>query len=107
MEHESEVNAFIRQTHELLEREKKRFGEKFKFHPGITLFESSTSFILGKLNQRHTADVICRALLDDKILIRNCSNFTGLSNRFFRVSLKNRDKNIVLIDKLLTLSRSL
>jgi threonine-phosphate decarboxylase len=107
MENQGDVNTFTRQTHELLERERKRFGEKFKTHPGIALFESSTSFILGKLNHRHTADEICRALLDDKILIRNCSNFKGLSNRFFRISLKNREQNIVLIDKLLNLCRSL
>jgi threonine-phosphate decarboxylase len=105
MEHESEVTAFTRQTHEFLEREKKRFSETFKTHPAITFFESSTSFLLGKLENRHTADAICHALLDDNILIRNCSNFKGLSNRFFRISLKNRETNIGLIDKLLHLSR--
>jgi threonine-phosphate decarboxylase len=103
MEHEIEVNAFVKQTHELLEREKKRFREKFKTASGIKLFESATSFILGKLDNRHTADTICQALLDDRILIRNCSNFKGLSNRFIRISLKNSEKNMMLIDKLLNL----
>jgi threonine-phosphate decarboxylase len=107
MEHESEVNAFIRKTHAFLEKEKKRFGEAFKTHPSVTLFESSTSFILGKLTHHHTADAICNALLDDRILIRNCSNFKGLSNCFFRVSLKNSEENIMLINKLLALSGSL
>lgn len=103
MEHEAEVNAFIKQTHELMEREKRRFKEKFKTASGLKLFESSTSFILGKLDNRHTAEAICQALLDDNILIRNCSNFKGLSNRFIRISLKKSEKNIMLIDKLLNL----
>lgn len=103
MEHKAEVDAFVKQTHELLEGEKKRFRDRFNTAAGLKLFESATSFILGKLDNRHTADAICRALADDRILIRNCSNFEGLSNRFIRISLKNSEKNKVLIDKLLKL----
>jgi len=104
MEHKAEVNAFIDRTHELIESEKKRFAEKFKNSASIKLFASATSFMLAKLVNRHTADAICQALLNEKILIRNCSNFKGLSNRFIRISLKNRDTNSVLVEKLLNLS---
>jgi threonine-phosphate decarboxylase len=100
MEHKAEVDAFVKHTHELLEGEKSRFIEKFNTSTGLKLFESSTSFILGKLDKRYTADAICQALADDRILIRNCSNFEGLSNRFIRISLKNSETNKVLIDKL-------
>lgn len=101
MEHEAEVSAFIKQTHEVLESEKKRFAATFKSVSSLKLFESTTSFLLGKLDNRHTADAICQALIDDKILIRNCSNFKGLSDRFIRFSLKRSDQNIMLINKLL------
>jgi threonine-phosphate decarboxylase len=103
MEHEAEVDTFIRQTHALIENEKKRFAEQFKNASNLTLFESTTSFILGKLDPPHTADFICQALLSEKILIRNCSNFKGLSNRFIRISLKNGTKNKMLISQLLAL----
>lgn len=105
MEHEAEVNEFIKQTHALIENEKKRFSEQFKSASDIKLFGSATSFILGKLSSRYTADSICKALSDDKILIRNCSNFKGLSNQFIRISLKTSEKNISLIDKLMKLFR--
>lgn len=104
MEREAEVNAFIEQTHKLIETEKKRFAEKFKNAAGIKLFASTTSFMLAKLLNRHTADGICRALLHERILIRNCSNFKGLSSRFIRISLKDSKTNSMLIERLLNLS---
>ncbi len=103
MEHNAEVNAFIDRTQELIENEKKRFAEKLKNAAGIKLFASTTSFILAKLVNRHTADAICQALLNEKILIRNCSNFKGLSNCFIRISLKNSETNLMLAEKLLNL----
>jgi threonine-phosphate decarboxylase len=103
MRQRSEVETFMEQTHALLESEKHRFSAKFLSASGIKFFESSTSFFLGKLEKRYTADAICQALLDDKILIRNCSNFKGLSNRFIRLSLKTSDKNTILINRLINL----
>ncbi len=104
MEHKAEVNAFIDRTRELIEREKKRFTDKLRNAAGIKLFDSTTSFMLAKLVNGHSAEESCQALLDERILIRNCSNFEGLSNRFIRISLKNRKTNLILVEKLLNLS---
>ena len=104
MEHEAEVNAFIDHTQKLIETERTRFAEKLKSVSDIKLFPSTTSFILAKLLNRHTADTICDHLSNEKILIRNCSNFRGLSNRFIRISLKKSDTNQMLADKLVSLS---
>ena len=104
MEHNAEVKVFIDRTHELIENEKKRFAEKFKNADCIKLFASTTSFMLAKLVGRQTADVIYQTLLHERILIRNCSNFKGLSNRFIRISLKDSETNLMLVEKLLDLS---
>ncbi len=104
MEHKAEVNAFIDRTRELIEREKKSFTDKLRNAAGIKLFDSTTSFMLAKLVNGHSAEEICQALLDERILIRNCSNFEGLSNRFIRISLKNSETNLMLANKLLNLS---
>jgi len=104
MEHNAIVNVFIDRTRQLIENEKKRFAEKLKNAAGIKLFASTTSFMLAKLVNRHTADAICQALLNERILIRNCSNFKGLSNRFIRISLKDSETNLMLVEKLLNLS---
>jgi threonine-phosphate decarboxylase len=103
MDHEIEVNAFVKQTHDLLESEKERFAAAFKTVSSLKLFESTTSFLLCKLDGRYTAETICQALIEDKILIRDCSNFEGLSDRFIRFSLKNSAKNKMLINKLLNI----
>jgi threonine-phosphate decarboxylase len=104
MRHKAEVNAFIDQTQSLIENEKKRFAEKLKNAEGIRLFTSTTSFMLAKLVNRHRAEGICQKLIEDRILVRNCSNFKGLSNRFIRISLKNSETNLMLAEKLLSLS---
>jgi threonine-phosphate decarboxylase len=104
MKHKAEVNAFIDRTQKLIENEKKRFVEKLKNAAGIKLFSSTTSFMLAKSVNRHTADAICQTLLHERILIRNCSNFKGLSNRFIRISLKNSETNLILVEKLLNLN---
>lgn len=103
MEHEAVVHVFIDQTQKLIETEKYRFTEKLKNVSDIKLFPSTTSFILAKLFNRYTADAICHHLSHEKILIRNCSNFKGLSNRFIRISLKKSETNLMLAVKLLSL----
>jgi len=104
MKHKAEVNAFIDQTKELIENEKNRFAEKLKNAASIKLFTSTTSFMLAKLVNGHRADEVCHKLIEDRILIRNCSNFKGLSNHYIRISLKNSETNLMLVEKLLSLS---
>jgi threonine-phosphate decarboxylase len=60
--------------------------------------------MLAKLVNRLTSDDICQILLQERILIRNCSNFKGLSNRYIRISLKDSETNLMIADKLLNLS---
>jgi threonine-phosphate decarboxylase len=103
MEHKAEVSSFVDRTQKFIETEKKRFSEKLKNAPGIKLFDSTTSFILAKLVNRLTADTIFQNLLQERILIRNCSNFKGLSDRFIRISLKNSEINLMMANKLLNL----
>ena len=39
-------------------------------------------------------------LAREGILIRDCSNFNGLNDRYFRVAVKRRDQNEILIKQL-------
>ena len=54
-----------------------------------------TYFILAELANL-TAPEFCDRVGQDKILIRDCTNFKGLSDRFVRFSLKTRDINQAL-----------
>ena len=44
--------------------------------------------------------MVCDYLARERILIRNCSNFNGLSERFIRVAFKTHDINVMLVEKL-------
>lgn len=93
-------HRFMLETQAFLKMERACFYEQFKANPLIKFFPSVTSFILAKLNGSVNSDNVCERLAHEKILIRNCSNFTGLSEKFIRISLKNREDNLRLAEKL-------
>ncbi len=88
------IEPFYEKTRAYIKKEKQVFTQALKGVKGISLFEAPTYFILAELEQ--TADNFCRAIGRDKILIRDCGNFHGLSHRFVRFSLKTRQINLAL-----------
>lgn len=103
MDKKNEIDSFVEETRIFLEAEKKILTEKFKNILEIKFFPSTTSFLLASLLNRQTADHVYNSLANDRILIRNCSNFHGLSDRFVRVSLKTSKTNRMLAEKLLNI----
>lgn len=59
---------------------------------GYKVFDSDTNFLLFKGDEK-----LYQKLLNRGILIRNCGNFVGLDNSFYRCAVKTHDENIVLI----------
>ncbi len=99
MTQKQEVSEFIEKTRSYLAGEREFVIKGLQSAPGIIFFPSTTSFILAKLDKL-TADAVSRHLLNDRILIRDCGNFQGLSSNFIRISLKTRDVNQILTDRL-------
>lgn len=94
-----DVSELIEKTRAYLAEERQFVMTGLETAPGIRLFPSTTSFILAKLD-RLDAEAVSRQLLSYRILIRNCGNFQGLSGQFIRISLKTRDVNQLLTDRL-------
>lgn len=67
---------------------------------GLHPFQSSANFILVKIEGNKTAADLYRYLFRKGILIRECSDFIGLDNQYFRVSVRTRDDNRVLLENL-------
>lgn len=101
MMRQEETDGFVDTTVRFLEKERQAISDAFETISGIRFFSSTTSFMLARLDENHTADEICRHLARHKILIRNCANFRGLSDRFIRISLKQHKENQRLAEKLL------
>jgi threonine-phosphate decarboxylase len=73
--------------------------EALKSVAQIETFSSETNFFLIRI-QGQSAEVargLYQHLLSQSILIRNCGNFRGLDESFFRVSLREREDNQKLV----------
>ena len=94
------IDAFIDTSVGFVTQARDRFLQQMKDVAGIRFFPSHTTFLLGRLSGGHTACGVYEALLQHRILIRNCANFRGLSDQFIRVSLKDVTTNDLLAEKL-------
>ena len=101
MRQSEEINRFICQSQQYLKKERDSFLEIMNDCKNIQFFESTTSFVLAKLTHGVNSGTVCDLMARQHILIRNCENFAGLSNRFVRVSLKTSDINRMAAEKLL------
>ncbi len=97
--HPEAIEPFYEQTRVYIREEKQVFVQALQGVFGISLFDAPTYFILAELG-RMTAPDFCRAIGQDKILIRDCGNFYGLTDRFVRFSLKTRQINLALADSI-------
>ena len=97
------IRNFVNETREFIEVQRKDFNEAFKSVNSIKLYPSTTPFFLARLPNTITAESAWNFLTNNRILIRNCSNFPGLSNQFIRISLKTPLANRQLVDKLFQL----
>jgi threonine-phosphate decarboxylase len=100
MQHKDATDRFIRQTVRFVQTEKEQFTVSLKGNTLIRQFPSSTGFILTRINGSQTAVEVGEMLLQQKILIRNCTNFEGLSEQYFRIALKSAPVNRMLAEML-------
>ena len=92
---------YIRRTRELINKERNFLFDEINRVRGLKCFSSVTNFLLVKIKNGHlTSKLIKKLLLDKKILIRDCSNFRNLGNKFFRISVRGRKENRALIQAL-------
>jgi len=90
--------AFAANTREYVSREKAFLYDRLSRIKGIRPFQPSVNFILVRIhNAEITSSQIQDFLIKDKIIIRDCSNFVGLSEKYFRVAVKTREENQKLL----------
>ncbi len=98
-DHPEQMARFTDKTRAFIAREKQWFLEKKQDFSGLWPVSGHTGFILARL-QDQTASQVCKAVGQDRILIRDCTNFHGLNHRFVRFSLKDRERNVKLVASL-------
>jgi threonine-phosphate decarboxylase len=105
MDRSESVGRFLSSTRTMIEVEKSRIEEYFHQKSEIRCFPSATSFILLRLPHGLNAPTAWRYMADNRILIRDCTNFAGLSDAFIRISLKTAIENSRATDLLVQLCR--
>jgi len=68
--------------------------------PALQLFDSTANYLLLRLRDGSDATILAARLLERKIMIRTCSNYTGLDASYFRIAVRTEKENRVLLDAL-------
>lgn len=86
--------SYIKKTICVIERERLFLEEKLS-SLGMKLYPSAGNFILVE-----TKENVFEKLLDDGILVRDCSDFKNLGKGFVRIAIQTRRKNKMLLSAL-------
>jgi threonine-phosphate decarboxylase len=92
---------FIKKSRLLVSQSRKEMRELFKAVPWLKVHPSETNFLLLEIIQGDlTSTQIKEALAKKGLLIRDCKDFDGLSNRFFRVTVRLPEENKKLVEQI-------
>ncbi len=98
----SQDTKFSAQSKSYIQQENEFLYKKLKEITTIEVFPSDANFILFRLHEdiKQQAQHFFETLLYQGIISRNCGNFIGLDSSFFRVAIKNRNDNQVLLSRM-------
>ncbi len=97
-DHPERIEPFYQKTRDYIKTEKQVFLKSLEDIQGLQLLDSTTYFILARLTNGLTSEEFCKKIGQHKLLIRDCSNFLGLSDQYVRFSLKERPVNLRLAE---------
>ncbi len=97
---------FIKKSRFLVSQSRKEMLEMFKSIPWLKVHPSETNFLLVEIIRGDlTSTQIKEALAKKGLLIRDCKDFDGLDNRFFRVTVRRPEENKKLIEQIKSLGK--
>ncbi|MDH5793782.1 MAG: threonine-phosphate decarboxylase CobD [Candidatus Bathyarchaeota archaeon] len=98
---------FIKKSRLLISRSKRHMQKMLQEIPWLKVYPSETNFFLIEIAKVDlTSTQLKEGLARKGLLIRDCSDFDGLNNRFFRVSVNKTEENKKLIGHLKTFADS-
>lgn len=94
--------GYMDRTRIFVAKERQYMFERLNNIKALKAYPSSANFTLCKLQNApiQNSKELKRRLLREGIYIRDCRNFRGLSNRFFRVAVRKRNDNNRLINSI-------
>jgi threonine-phosphate decarboxylase len=96
-----EDTAFIEKSRACTFRSKKQLQKLLQEIPWVKVYPSEANFFLCEIKKTNLTSAQVKDALERKgVLIRDCSNFEGLNNKFFRVAVKKSHENRKLVELL-------
>lgn len=91
--------AYIRETRELIDTERRRCYEEMNQWETVKVYQPTANFMLVKiLKEGVDADDLFDHAIRRGLMIRNCSTFPFLDERFFRFCFMSPEKNTELLE---------
>ncbi len=95
------LKKFVHNSITFFSKEIKFVSSKLNQIPNLKIYPTNCNFILMNLKKTGLkASELKRYLLEEGILIRDCSNFLGLDEYYARINIKTRDLNIKLLNSI-------
>jgi threonine-phosphate decarboxylase len=82
-----------RRTIEYVQRERFFLSEKLSEFSQLEVYPAAANFLLIEITGKMTSSDLKNDLLKQRIMIRDCSNFKGLSRHFFRIAVRTTEEN--------------
>jgi len=99
---------FVKRSRALLEKSRSELREMLNSLGWLKVYPSETNFLLIEILRKDlTSTRLAEALAKKGILIRDCRDFDGLDDRFFRVAVRMPEQNRKLVEQLKTIGGSL
>lgn len=88
-------NAYFVQTYEWIQAEQAHLFDALKTLPNIKAWQPTANYIFLKcLDERINLQA---ELMKQKLLIRSCANYPGLNEQYYRIAIKSRHDNQLLL----------
>lgn len=96
---------YIGKTRELICSQRRYVCERLDADPNFKTFHAHANFVLVKiLNDRFTSGDVFDAAIRQKLMVRDCSTFPFLNNKYFRLCFMLPEQNERLLRVLLDLA---
>jgi threonine-phosphate decarboxylase len=93
--------AYIKKSRKFIKKEKDFLYEQLKDFSQLRPYYPAANFILCRIERKDIdAPSLFKRLGEKGIFIRDCSNFRGLGRRYFRIGVRKRKDNLVLLHNL-------
>jgi threonine-phosphate decarboxylase len=92
---------FIQKSRLLISKSKRQMLEMLKTVPWLKVYPSETNFLLIEIIREDlTSTQLAEGLAKKGLLIRDCEDFDGLNNKFFRATVRKPEENRKLVEQI-------